>query len=209
MHARFCVEEGSQDGSLCKSRFLAFQSLEAVCRMVFFGVGPRCGSANTVLLSVGAGYSVSNLKPGVATLPAVMASKGDPVMRCKKLRWTPATGLSARPGRYPDLHGVHRCGWRLEPIESVMDREHLARIEPGKSDQSSVLRLLGPSAPLRTQYRRLSIELAWEWRFSDGGSRLAFLKSYSARVSVRCARPTRGLMPWGGITRHPSVATDD
>ena len=34
-------------------------------------------------------------------------------------------------------------------------------------------RRVGPSAPLRTQYYRLSNEIAWEWRFCDGGSRLA------------------------------------
>lgn len=61
---------------------------------------------------------------------------------------------------------------RLERIDGVLDMEHFARIEPGKSDQSAVLRLLGPSAPLRMQYYRLSNEIAWEWRFCDGGSRL-------------------------------------
>ena len=37
----------------------------------------------TVLLSACASYSGSNLKPGVATLPEVTASMGEPAMRWK------------------------------------------------------------------------------------------------------------------------------
>ena len=55
---------------------------------------------------------------------------------------------------------------RLERIEQVLDMDHFARIEPGKSDKEAVLRILGPSL-LPPMYFKARNELAWEWRFRD------------------------------------------
>jgi hypothetical protein len=130
--------------------------------------------AITVLLSACAGYSGSNLKPGVATLSEVTASMGEPAMRWKDPDGREQLAYPRGPAGTQTFMVFIGADGRLERIDGVLVMEHFARIEPGKSDQSSVLRLLGPSAPLRTQYYRLSNELAWEWRFCDGGSRLAF-----------------------------------
>ena len=56
---------------------------------------------------------------------------------------------------------------RLERIEGVLDTKHFARIEPGKSDQATILRLLGPSQPQWTMYFERRDELVWEWRYCD------------------------------------------
>ena len=128
----------------------------------------------TVLLSACASYSGSNLKPGVATLPEVTASMGGPAMRWKDPDGTEQLAYPRGPAGTQTFMVFIGADGRLERIEGVLDMEHFSRIGPGKSDKSSVLRLLGPSVPLRTQYYRLSNELAWEWRFCDGGSRLAF-----------------------------------
>ncbi|MBK7425383.1 MAG: hypothetical protein IPJ48_21155 [Propionivibrio sp.] len=143
----------------------------ALSRMALVGI--------TALLSACAGYSGSNLKPGIATLPEVVASMGEPAMRWKDPDGREQLAYPRGPAGTQTFMVFIGADGRLERIEAVLDMEHFARIEPGKSDQSSVLRLLGPSAPLRTQYYRLSNELAWEWRFCDGGSRLAFSMSCS------------------------------
>lgn len=127
----------------------------------------------TVLLSACASYSGSNLKPGVATLPEVTASMGEPAMRWKDPDGREQLAYPRGPAGNQTFMVFIAADGRLERIDGVLDMEHFTRIEPGKSDQLSVLRLLGPSAPLRTQYYRLSNEIAWEWRFCDGGSRLA------------------------------------
>jgi hypothetical protein len=139
----------------------------------FSVLGRVAALAITVFLSACAGYSGSNLKPGVATLPEVMASMGEPAMRWKDPDGRQQLAYPRGPAGTQTFMVFIGADGRLERIDGVLDMEHFARIEAGKSDQSSVLRLLGPSAPLRTQYYRLSNELAWEWRFCDGGSRLA------------------------------------
>jgi hypothetical protein len=140
--------------------------LSVLSRMALVGI--------TVLLSACAGYSGSKLKAGVATLPEVVASMGEPAMRWKDPDGREQLAYPRGPAGTQTFMVFIGADGRLERIEGVLDMEHFARIEPGKSDKGSVLRLLGPSAPLRTQYYRLSNELAWEWRFCDGGSRLAF-----------------------------------
>lgn len=130
--------------------------------------------AVTVLVSACASYSGSDLEPGVATLPEVIASMGEPAMFWNDPDGRQQLAYPRGPAGTQTYMVFIGADGRLEQIKGVLDMEHFARIEPGKSDQASVLRLLGPSAPLRTQYYRLSNELAWEWRFCDGGSLLAF-----------------------------------
>jgi hypothetical protein len=140
----------------------------------FSVLGRVAALAFTVLLSACAGYSGSNLKPGVATLPEIIASMGEPAMRWKDDDGREQLAYPRGPAGTQTFMVFVGADGRLERIEGVLNMDHFARIEPGKSGQSFVLRLLGPLAPLRTQYYRLSNELAWEWRFCDGGSRLAF-----------------------------------
>jgi hypothetical protein len=64
---------------------------------------------------------------------------------------------------------------RLQRIEAVLDMEHFARIEPGKSNKESVLRLIGPSVPQWTNYFKARDELVWEWRYCDAWNQLARL----------------------------------
>ena len=119
-----------------------------------------------VLLSACDGYSGSNLKTGVATLPEVIASMGEPAMR-----WTEADGREqlAYPrgpgGNHTYMVFLSKDG-HLERIKNVLDYEHFGRIQPGMSKED-VLRLIGPSQPQWTMYFKARDELAWEWRFCN------------------------------------------
>lgn len=154
----------------------------------------------TVLLSSCAGYSGSNLKPGASTLPEVMASMGEPAMRWKNEDGSEQLAYPRGPAGTQTFMVFIGSDGRLERIEGVLDMEHFARIEHGKSDKESVLRLLGPSAPLRTQYYRLSNELAWEWRFCDGLSQMAlFAVMFDASTGiVRTTYQRRDDSGWRG-----------
>jgi hypothetical protein len=121
----------------------------------------------TLLLTVCAGYSGRNLKPGVATVSDVVAVMGEPAMR-----WSDADGRQqlAYPrgpaGTQTFMAWIGADG-RLQRIEGVLDSAHFARIVPGKTDQAAVLRLLGPPQPQWTAYFERRNELVWEWRFCD------------------------------------------
>ena len=128
-----------------------------------------------LLVSACAGYDGRGLQPGVATRAEVEAVMGEPAMR-----WTDDDGREqlAYPrgpkGTQTFMAYIDAQG-RLERIEGVLDSRHFARIEPGKSDQAAILRLLGPSQPHWTAYFERRDELVWEWLICDDWGMQAFL----------------------------------
>ncbi|MFZ4537432.1 hypothetical protein [Propionivibrio sp.] len=126
-----------------------------------------------VLLAACAGYSGSNLKAGVATLPEVIASMGEPAMRWKDADGREQLAYPRGPAGTQTFMAFIGADGRLERIEGVLDMDHFARIVAGKSDKEAVLRLLGPSQPQWTAYFKARDELVWEWRFCDTWNRLA------------------------------------
>lgn len=123
-----------------------------------------------IVLAACAGYSGSNLRPGVATLDEVVASMGEPAMRWKdadgREQWAYTRGAQT-------FMAFIGANGRLERIEGVLDEAHFAHIKPGL-DQASVLRLLGPPPPELTAYFERRDELVWEWRFCDAANQWAF-----------------------------------
>ena len=129
--------------------------------------------AGALVLSSCAGYSGSNLKPGVSTLSEVVASMGEPAMRWKDADGREQLAYPRGPAGTQTFMAFVGADGRLERIEGVLGMAHFARIEPGKSDQAAVLRLLGPSQPQWTQYFKARDELVWEWRFCDSWNQQA------------------------------------
>ena len=129
--------------------------------------------AGALVLSSCAGYSGSNLKPGVSTLAEVVASMGEPAVRWKDADGREQLAYPRGPEGIQTFMAFVGADGRLERIEGVLDMAHFARLEPGKSDQAAVLRLLGPSQPQWTQYFKARDELVWEWRFCDSWNQLA------------------------------------
>jgi hypothetical protein len=114
-----------------------------------------------------AAYGGRGLQPGVAALPDVLAVMGEPA-----LRWPAADGslqlaYPRGPAGYHTFMVFLGADGRLQRIENVLDMPHFARLEPGKSDQAAVLRLLGPSDPAGMAYFKARDELVWEYRFCD------------------------------------------
>jgi hypothetical protein len=139
-----------------------------------FPVAARMTAAGfAVLLSACAGYGGHDLKPGIATLPEVVATMGEPAMRWKDADGREQLAYPRGPAGTQTFMAFIGSDGRLDRIEGVLDMEHFARIQPGKSDQAAVLRLLGPSQPRWTEYFKARDELVWEWRFCDSWNQLA------------------------------------
>lgn len=129
----------------------------------------------SVLVLVGcAGYGGSNLKPGASVLSDVVASMGVPAMRWKDSDGSEQLAYPRGPAGTKTFMVFVRPDGVLERIENVLDMEHFARIEAGKSDMSSVLRLLGPVSAHNAVYFKARNELVWSWLFCDSWSQQAF-----------------------------------
>mgnify|MGYP000882926848 CR=1 FL=1 len=157
--------------------------------------------ALVILLSACAAYSGYGLKPGVATASDVIATMGTPAMR-----WLDADGSEQlaypRGPSGPQTFMVFIApDGRLQRIEQVLNMEHFARIEPGKSDREAVLRLLGPPAPQWTEYFKARNELVWEWQFCDAWNQLArFDVLFDASTGiVRTSYQRQALMGPNGV----------
>lgn len=127
----------------------------------------------SMLLSACAGYSGSHLKPGISTLPEVIATMGEPAMRWKDADGSEQLAYPRGPAGTQTFMVFLGADGRLQRIDGVLDMAFFARIEPGKSDKAAVLRLLGPSQPQWTAYFKARDELVWEWRFCDAWNQLA------------------------------------
>ena len=128
----------------------------------------RCAIFGVVFfLSACAGGSGSNLKPGVATVPEIIAAMGQPDMRWKDSDGKEQLAFTHGPKGVTTYMAFVGADGRLQRVEQVLDEEHFARIEIGKSTKEDVLRLIGPSYPVWTvEYKHLN-QLVWEWNFND------------------------------------------
>jgi len=127
------------------------------------------------LLSACASYGGRGLEPGVATLPEVLATMGQPAMNWRDADGSQQLAYPRGPAGSQTFMVFVAPDGRLQRIEAVLDMEHFARIEPGKSNKESVLRLIGPSVPQWTNYFKARDELVWEWRYCDTWNQLARL----------------------------------
>lgn len=130
--------------------------------------------ATTAFLSACAGYSGSNLRPGVSTLPEVIASMGTPAMRWKDPDGREQLAYPRGPAGTQTFMVFLRADGRLERISPVLNMAHFARIEIGQSDLQAVLRLLGPVPPQNIVTFSARNELVWSWRFCDSWNQQAF-----------------------------------
>lgn len=158
------------------------------------------------LLGACASYSGSSLRPGVTTVSEVIATMGVPAAR-----WTNADGSEQLayprgPAGTQTFMAFIAPDGLLRQIDPVLDMEHFARIEAGKSDQESVLRLLGPSVPQWTEYFAARNELVWEWQFCDSWNQLArFDVLFDATTGIvrtsyqrQALMGPNGIAPWCG-----------
>jgi hypothetical protein len=129
--------------------------------------------AGGALLAACAGYGGSQLQPGVATLPDVMAAMGQPSMSWTNTDGSQQLAYPRGPEGTQTFMVFLGADGRVQRIEGVLDRAHFALVEPGKSDRAAVLRLLGPAQPQWEAYFAARDELVWEWSFCDGWNHLA------------------------------------
>jgi hypothetical protein len=163
----------------------------------------RCAPplALVFLLSACAAYSGHGLQPGVATVSDVTATMGTPAMRWRDADGSEQLAYPRGPaGPHTFMVFIAPDG-RLQRIEQVLNMEHFARIEPGRSDREAVLRLLGPPVPQWTEYFRARNELVWEWQFCDSWNQLArFDVLFDASTGiVRTSYQRQALMGWNGV----------
>ena len=152
-----------------------------------------------LILAGCASYSGSSLQPGVATLPEVVATMGEPAMR-----WTNADGSAqlAYPrgpaGTQTFMAYVGPDG-KLQRIDKVLRYEVFAKIQEGMG-QDDVLRLIGPPQPHWTQYFKARDELVWEWKFCESWNQEAFINVLFDGTSkkVRSTMQRQNLEGWSG-----------
>ncbi len=125
-------------------------------------------------LSACAGFGGSDLKPGMSDLSDVIASMGVPAMRWKDPDGREQLAYPRGPAATQTFMVFMSPDGRLERIEKVLDMEHFARVQGGKSDMASVLRLLGPVPPQNVTYFKARDELVWSWLFCDSWNQQAF-----------------------------------
>ena len=124
---------------------------------------------SALLIAACASYSGSNLKPGVSTLPEVVASMGEPAMVWKNPDGSQQLAYPRGPAGTQTFMAYVGPDGKLQRIEGVLDMAHFARIQAGMSKEE-VLRVLGPPGPLWTQTYSRSNTLAWSWLFCDSSS---------------------------------------
>ena len=156
--------------------------------------------ACTLFLSACAGYSGSNLKPGVSTLAEVVASMGQPAMVWKNPDGSEQLAYPRGPlGTQTFMAFVGPDG-KLQRIDKVLNPAHFARIQLGMS-KDQVLRVLGPSGSRWTQFYSRSNLLAWSWLFcNDWNSQEFFDVMFDATSGlVHSTGQHPNLEGWGGV----------
>ncbi|WP_313952027.1 hypothetical protein [Accumulibacter sp.] len=119
-----------------------------------------------LLVSACAAYSGSKLKPGVSTRPEIFAAMGQPTMVWKNRDGSEQLAYPHGPFGTQTFMAYVGPDGRLQSIEKVLDVAHFARVHAGLS-KDEVLRILGPSGPMWTQYYSRSNQLAWSWLFCN------------------------------------------
>ena len=151
--------------------------------------------ASALFLSACAGYSGSNLKPGVSTLAEVVASMGQPAMVWKNPDGSEQLAYPRGPSGTQTFMAFVGPDGKLQRIDKVLNQANFARIQLGMS-QDEVLRVLGPSGSEWTQFYARSNQLAWSWLFcNDWNSQEFFDVMFDA---------TSGLVRSTG--QHPKLA---
>ena len=126
-----------------------------------------------LLMSACASYSGSNLKPGVSTLPEVVASMGEPAMVWKNPDGSEQLAYPRGPAGTQTFMAHIGPDGKLQRIEGVLDMAHFARIQAGMS-KDEVQRVLGPPGSPWTQTFSRTNTLAWSWLFCDSLSLQTF-----------------------------------
>ena len=121
---------------------------------------------SALLIAACTSYSGSNLKPGVSTLPEVVASMGEPAMVWKNPDGSQQLAYPRGPAGTQTFMAYVGPDGKLQRIEGVLDLAHFARIQAGMS-KDQVLRILGPSGSQWTQFYSRSNQLAWSWLFCN------------------------------------------
>lgn len=154
----------------------------------------------TLLVSACAGYSGSNLKPGVSTLSEVVASMGSPAMVWKNPDGSEQLAYPRGPAGTQTFMAHVGPDGKLQGIEKVLNTAHFARVRVGMN-QDEVLRILGPSGPMWTQYYWRSNTFAWSWVFcNDWNVREFFDVMFDATTGiVRSTGTHPDLRGWGGV----------
>ena len=153
----------------------------------------------TALLFSGcASYGGSNLKPGESTLSDVIAIMGEPTMRWRESDGREQLAYPRGPYGTQTFMVFTDNNERLVRIEKVLNMEHFARIEIGKSDQASVLKLLGPvTSPWNVVYFKARDELVWSWLFCDSfNQRTYFDALFDGTTGI--VRTTQQRLNFGG-----------
>lgn len=119
-----------------------------------------------LFVSACAGYSGSDLRPGVSTLPEVVASMGEPAMVWKNPDGSEQLAYPRGPAATQTFMVYVGRDGKLQRIDKVLEMEVFARVQPGMR-QDTVLRLIGPPQSQWTQYFKARDELAWTWLFCD------------------------------------------
>jgi hypothetical protein len=122
---------------------------------------------SVLLLSACAGFSGSNLQPGVSTMAEVMASMGEPAMVWKNPDGSAQLAYPRGPAGTQTFMAFVGPDGKLQRIESVLNTAHFALIQEGMS-KDDVLRVLGPPGAPWTQFFSRTNTLAWSWLFCDG-----------------------------------------
>ncbi|NJD34192.1 MAG: hypothetical protein FIA96_05045 [Betaproteobacteria bacterium] len=122
-----------------------------------------------LLVSGCAGYSGSNLKPGVSTRPEVLASMGEPALAWKNPDGSEQLAYPRGPASTQTFMAYVGPDGRLQRIEKALDPSHFARVRAGMS-KDQVLRVLGPPGPAWTEFYSRRNELAWSWLFCNDRS---------------------------------------
>ncbi len=132
-----------------------------------FSVGVRgLVVLSALLIAACAGYSGSNLQPGVSTLPEIVASMGEPAMVWKNPDGSEQLAYPRGPAGTQTFMVYVGPDGKLQRIEKVLNMEHFARVRVGMN-QDEVLRVLGPSGSRWTQSYSRSNQLAWSWLFCN------------------------------------------
>lgn len=125
------------------------------------------------LLAGCSGYAGRGLQPGISSRDDVLAVMGQPAMRWKDADGSEQLAYPRGPDGPHTYMALIAPDGRLQRLENVLDQPWFARIAIGKSDQATVLRLLGPPTPAWTAYYPARDELVWEWLFCDEIGHLA------------------------------------
>jgi hypothetical protein len=123
-------------------------------------------AVGALLIAACAGFSGSNLQPGVSTMAEVVASMGEPAMVWKNPDGSAQLAYPRGPAGTQTFMAFVGSDGKLQRIESVLNMDSFARIQPGMN-KDDVQRVLGPPGAPWTQFYPRTNTLNWSWLFCD------------------------------------------